>query len=105
MSCWRQIADQRLAAAWRAGSAPALTLYGEADFAAINDRDHRLVLDILNDYRPSRTATSRFLPRTGHGIGLEGTRAQARSAAAGGAPPPAPFNPEFGRVLREWVLG
>jgi hypothetical protein len=63
MSCWRQIADQRLAAAWRAGSAPALTLYGEADFAAINDRDHRLVLDILNYYRPSRTATSRAVSK------------------------------------------
>ena len=106
VSYWRQIADQRLAAAWRDGDAPVLTMYGEADFAAIDDRDHRLIVDIVNHYRPG-TATYTFLPRTGHGFGLEGTRAeaQARNAAAGGAPPPAPFNPELGRVFGAWVLG
>lgn len=106
VSYWRQIADQRLAAAWRDADAPVLALYGEADFAAIDDRDHRLIVDFVNHYRPG-TATFVFLPRTGHGFGLEGTRAeaQARNAAAGGAPPPAPFNPELAQALGTWVLG
>jgi hypothetical protein len=103
---WRQIADQRLAAAWRDSDVPVLALYGEADFAAIDDRDHRLITEIVNHYRPS-TARFVLLPRTGHGFGLEGTRAEAQAAnrAAGGQAAPAPFNPEVARVLADWIDG
>lgn len=104
VSYWRQIANQRLAAAWRDGDAPVLAMYGEADFAAIDDRDHRLIVDIVNHYRGG-SAKYVFLPRTGHGFGLEGTRAEAQAAdrAAGGQAPPAPFNPEVIQVLADWI--
>ncbi len=105
ISYWRQIADLRLAAAWRDTEVPVLTIYGESDFAAIDDRDHRLIVDIVNHYRPG---TARFVPlaRTGHGFGLDGTRDEARAGniAAGGGAPPGPFNPEMGKVLAAWVL-
>jgi pimeloyl-ACP methyl ester carboxylesterase len=104
VSYWRQIAEQSLAAAWRDGDAPVLALYGESDFAAVDDRDHRLIVDIVNHYRPG-TAQFTLLPRTGHGFGLDGTRAEAQAAniAAGGQAPPAPFNPDAARLLADWI--
>jgi pimeloyl-ACP methyl ester carboxylesterase len=106
VSYWRGVNAVRTVEHWRGGDSPVLAMYGEADFAAIDERDHRLIVDIVNHYRPG-TAQYVFVPRTGHGFGLEGTReeARARNAAAGGAPPPAPFNPEVARILGEWVLG
>jgi pimeloyl-ACP methyl ester carboxylesterase len=101
---WRQIAQQPLTAAWRDSRAPVLAVYGEADFAAIDDRDHRLIAEVVNHYRPG---TGRFvmLARTGHGFGLDGARDGARDAAraAGGTLPPQPFNPELTRVLADWI--
>jgi pimeloyl-ACP methyl ester carboxylesterase len=105
VSYWRGANDARLAEHWGGGDAPVLAMYGEADFAAIDERDHRLIADIVNHYRPD-TARFVLVPRTGHGFGLEGSReeARARNAANGGMPPEAPFNPEVGRILGEWVL-
>jgi pimeloyl-ACP methyl ester carboxylesterase len=104
VSYWRQIGGLRLARAWRGGDAPVLAMYGESDFAAIDARDHQLIVDIVNHYRPG-TAQYVFLPRTGHGFGLEGTRAEAQAAnqAAGGQATGAPFNPEVARVLADWI--
>jgi pimeloyl-ACP methyl ester carboxylesterase len=103
---WRQIAAQPLTAAWRDSRAPVLAVYGEADFAAIDDRDHRLIADVVNHYRPG---AGRFvmLAGTGHGFGLDGTREGAREStrAAGGALPPQPYNPELTRVLADWIDG
>lgn len=101
---WRGVGAQKLTAAWRDSRAPVLAIYGEADFAAIDDRDHRLIADIVNHYRPG---TARFvtLPGTGHGFGLDGSRLAARDAnrAAGGMMPQQPFNPELTRTLADWI--
>jgi hypothetical protein len=104
---WRGVNGAQLAAAWRDAKAPTLAMYGEADFAAIDDRDHRLLVDIVNHYRPG-TAQFVTLARTGHGFGLEGARAEARAANAKsgqGMNFAAPYNPEVHRVLADWVIG
>lgn len=104
---WRGVDDARLVQAWRDAKAPVLTMYGEADFAAIDDRDHRLIVDIVNHYRPG-TAVFVPLARTGHGFGLEGSRAEARAANARsgqGMNFNAPYNPELHKTLADWVEG
>lgn len=103
---WRGVGDQRLTTAWRDTKAPVLSVYGEADFAAIDDRDHRLIVDIVNHYRPG-TATFVMLPRSGHGFGLEGTREEVRAGnkAATTPKPPAPYNPALTALLADWING
>ena len=101
---WRGVGQQRLAAAWRDADVPVLAVYGEVDYAAIDDRDHRLVVDVVNYYRPG-TATYATLAKTGHGMGVEGAPEQARAAnlAAGGQVANAPYNADFTRVLGDWI--
>jgi pimeloyl-ACP methyl ester carboxylesterase len=104
-SYWRGVSNQRLAAEWAKVKAPVLAIYGEADFAAIDDRDHRLVAEIANHYRPG-SGSFIVLPKSGHGFGLEGDRAAAREAtkANGGIAPSAPYNPELTALLSKWIL-
>ena len=97
---WRGVNRQHLVQAWRDTKAPALAIYGEADFAALDDRDHRLIADVVNHYRPG-TGSFVLLPRTGHGFGIEGTRADARNAPRDGPEPP--YNPELTQLLASWI--
>lgn len=101
---WRGVDDQRLAVAWRDTETQVLALYGEADFAALDESDHRMIADVVNHYRPG-TAQFRTLPRTGHGFGLEGDRESARRANAAdpGASNAASYNPELTKVLADWI--
>ncbi len=103
---WRGVGQQRLAAAWRDANAPTLAVYGQVDYAAIDDRDHRLIVDVVNHYRPG-TASYAMLARTGHGFGLEGAPEEARAAnrAAGGQVANAAYNPELTKVLADWIAG
>jgi pimeloyl-ACP methyl ester carboxylesterase len=104
-SYWRGVSNQRLTAEWAKVKAPVLAIYGEADFAAIDDRDHRLVAEIANHYRPG-SGSFIVLPKSGHGFGLEGDRAAAREAtkANGGIAPSAPYNPDLTALLSKWIL-
>lgn len=104
LAYWRGVGAQRLTAAWRDSSSPVLAVYGEVDFASIDDRDHRLIVDIVNHYRPGsgRYAT---LARTGHGFAIEGTPEEVRRASVGAAPASGqqPYNTELTRVLADWI--
>jgi hypothetical protein len=103
---WVGISGQKLVKAWRDANAPVLAMYGESDFAAMDDRDHRLIVDVVNFYRPG-TAKYVLLEKTGHGFGLDGTRAEAaaKNKAAGGATgaPLGPMNPKVATELADWV--
>jgi len=103
---FREMAATRLAAAWKDTNSRVLSVYGEADFEAIDDQDHRLIADIANFYRPG-SARFVLLPRTSHGMRLEGTPSEARervkAAAAGQAVPPAPFNTEIVDLFGDWI--
>lgn len=103
---WAGISGQKLVEAWRDSKAPVLAMYGESDFAAMDDRDHRLIVDIVNHYSPG-TAKYVLLEKTGHGFGLDGTRAEAaaKNKAAGGATgaPLGPINPKVATELADWI--
>ena len=104
VSYWRGVGQQRLATAWRDAEAPTLAIYGEVDYAAIDDRDHKLIVDVVNHYRPG-TAKYATLARTGHGMGIEGTPAEARAGnlAADGQIQGAAYNAELTTVLGDWI--
>lgn len=107
VSFWRGVGQQRMTRAFQRANAPVLAMYGEADFAAIDDRDHRLIADVVNFYRPGQ-GTYVQLAKTGHGFGLEGARAEARAANEANNRPmnfAATYNPDVHRVLADWVLG
>ncbi|MBY0423509.1 MAG: alpha/beta hydrolase, partial [Parvularculaceae bacterium] len=104
---WTGVNDQKLPRAWRDAKAPVLALYGESDFAAIDDRDHRLIVDIVNHYRPG-TARYVLLEKTGHPLTLDGTRAEAaaKNEKAGGATgaPLGPYNKDMTRIVADWIV-
>lgn len=102
---WRGVSQQRLVKAWVAAKAPVMAVYGESDFAAIDDRDHRLIADVVNHARPG-SARYVMVPRTGHGMTLEGSPDEVRQKARAGTPPvDAPFNPEVAKVIADWISG
>jgi pimeloyl-ACP methyl ester carboxylesterase len=102
---WRQLSGQRLTAAWRDTRAQVLSLYGEVDFAAVDATDQRRIADVANHYRPG-SGQFVMVPRTGHGMQIEGTPGEVRAAARAGtaAPPTAkPYNAEITKLLADWV--
>jgi pimeloyl-ACP methyl ester carboxylesterase len=103
LAYWRGVAAQDTVAAWRDTKVPVLAIYGEADFAAIDERDHKRIVDIVNFYRPG-TATFRFLPITGHGFDIQASRDDVRGANPAGKPvTAAPYNPELTSMMAAWI--
>jgi pimeloyl-ACP methyl ester carboxylesterase len=103
LAYWRGVAAQDTVAAWRDTKAPVLVIYGEADFAAIDERDHKRIVDVVNFYRPG-TASYRFLPLTGHGFDVQASRDEVRAANQAGKPVTvAPYNPELTKMMAAWI--
>jgi pimeloyl-ACP methyl ester carboxylesterase len=103
LAYWRGVAAQDTVAAWRDTKAPVLAVYGEADFAAIDERDHKRIVDVVNFYRPG-TATYRFVPLTGHGFDIQASRDAVRAANQAGKPVTvAPYNPELTKMMAAWI--
>ena len=99
----QDLAHLPLSSAWKSAKSRVLALYGESDIVAIDDRDHKLIADIADFYRPG---SGRFVQvaRTGHGMTLVGNRQDYREKAiATGDTPDGPFNPEIATILAEWV--
>jgi pimeloyl-ACP methyl ester carboxylesterase len=100
----QQLAGLPIASAWRRAKTNVLALYGESDIVAIDDRDHKLIADIADFYRPG---SGRYveIARTGHGMTLVGNRREYRekAMAAGGAAPNGPFNPEVAETVAGWI--
>jgi len=97
---WRQISAMPLLAAWRDTKSQVLAVYGESDFAAVNAEDHKLIAEVANHYRPG-TGRFVFVPRTGHGMRLDGDRAAAR-ARKPTDPRPA-FNGDLVTIFGDWI--
>ncbi len=103
LAYWRGVAAQDTVAAWRDTKAPVLAIYGEADFAAIDERDHKRIVEVVHFYRPG-TATYRFLPITGHGFDVQASRDEVRAANQAGKPVTvAPYNPELTKMMAAWI--
>jgi len=101
-SYWQDLAAQRLVAAWRDTRSNVLAVYGESDVAAISNTDHRMIADMVNHYRPG---TARFVevPRTGHGMTLDGSMAELRAARGARPATRPPFNPELIAIFGDWI--
>lgn len=100
---WHDLDGLPLVRAWRDTKAPVLSLYGESDFPALNREDHVLLADVVNHYRPG-TATFVEVPRTGHAMTLDGTRAEVRDVTrATGEEPEGPFNVEVAELVARWI--
>lgn len=97
---WRQISATPFLSAWRDTRSQVLAAYGESDFAAIDAEDHKLIADVANHYRPG-SGRFAFVPRTGHGMRLDGTREEARARKPGA--PPAAFNTELIELFGDWI--
>ena len=102
-SYWHEIATTPMVAAWKGTKAQVLSALGEADFAAIDTEDQRLIADIANHYRPG-TARFVLVPKTGHGMRVDGTREEIRNRAkAGQTAAPAPFNADLIPLFGDWI--
>jgi hypothetical protein len=104
VSYWRDLARQRMAAAWRDTRSQVLSMYGESDIVAIDDEDHRLIAEIVNHYRPG---TARFLEvaETEHLMDKVGDRAAFKrlNQTPPQQRPPVSFNPEVARLIADWI--
>lgn len=99
----QDLAHLPLIAAWRDSRTNVLAMYGESDFAALWDEDHRMIVDIANHYRPGSGRFVEF-PRTGHGMQIEGTRAEVRARnIAGTAASELEFNRDVPRTVAAWI--
>jgi hypothetical protein len=102
---WQQLSGTPLLPAWRDTRSNVLAVYGESDMAAVDDEDHRLVAEVVNHYRPG-TARFVLVPRTGHGMTVDGTATDVRAANRAG--PPArngSFNAELIGLFGDWIEG
>lgn len=101
---WHGVGAVRPLTAWRDVRSDVLSILGEGDAAAMGGGDHEMIVDAVNHYRPG---TARFVsvPRTGHGMRIDGTVAELRAAAREGKTPatPAPFNPQMVEILGGWI--
>lgn len=101
---WHGVSALRPLTAWRDVRSDVLSILGEGDVAAMGGGDHEMIVDAVNHYRPG---TARFVsvPRTGHGMRLDGSVAQIRAEAREGRTPAAPaaFNFEMVRILGDWI--
>lgn len=97
---WHGVSGQRLAAAWAGIRSPVLSLYGESDTAAIDQRDQELIAHIVNAKRPG-TARFAMIANTGHGMTLDGSPAELR---AGKGVEDGDYNPAVGTAISDWIV-
>lgn len=102
----QELQEMPMSKAWRDADAYTLTIYGEADVAAINPDGAKLVADLVNSYYPGK-ATYHFLPRTDHGFMEVGTMDEylrGRSGQQEGAAAPQPrFNQQLVDLVDGWM--
>lgn len=94
---WQQLSTRPMLAPWKDTKSDVLVVFGQSDLAAIDDRDHRLITDVVNHYRPG---TARFVsvPGTGHGMKFE----PLRQTPGVEAPKPT-FNTDLIAIFGDWI--
>ncbi|MCS6625424.1 FG-GAP-like repeat-containing protein [Roseibacterium beibuensis] len=104
---WRDLARRDVTAAWRDTYSAVLSLYGETDLTALTEQDAVTIAQVVNHYRPG-TARFSLVANADHLMSIAPARAEAIGDAAANAPmmgqaPPRPLNPEFPRLIGDWV--
>jgi pimeloyl-ACP methyl ester carboxylesterase len=99
----QDLAQLIMPTAWRGARTNVLSIYGESDLIAHIEDDHRMLVEIVNHYRPG-TAFHVSIPATDHGMRHVGDRHQVRTVAgASGIVPAGEFNSEVSEVLIRWI--
>jgi pimeloyl-ACP methyl ester carboxylesterase len=100
---WRDLAQLRMAEAWRDTRSQVLAMFGESDTVAYNDDDHRLIAEVANHYRPG-TGRYVLVPETDHLMLRVGDRAAFRARNRANPPAPqAPFNERVAEIVADWI--
>jgi len=94
---WAQLSTRPMLAPWKDTKSDVLIVFGENDLAALDDRDHRLIVDVVNHYRPG---TARFVPVPGIGHGM---RYEPRRAVPGVETPSGAFNSDLITIFGDWI--
>lgn len=94
---WQQLTDLRLFAAWEATLANVLSLYGDADTAAIDARDQRLIVRIAQR-RKNRTAAFVAFAQTDHAMTRPSGLPQPSETQDERA-----FNPMVAETVIRWI--
>ena len=101
----QELQDMPMSKAWQTANAYTLTIYGEADVAAIDPDGAKLVADLVNSYYPGK-ATYEFLPRTDHGFMEVGTMEEylrLRENTQPGAAVQPKFNQKLVELVDSWM--
>lgn len=88
---WREINRHNYSEAWRSTGSAVLSIFGEADFEAVDDESHRAIARIVDQAQPGR-GTFRLLPRTDHSMIEVGSMEEAARLRG---------TPEYRRYLQE----
>jgi pimeloyl-ACP methyl ester carboxylesterase len=100
----QELQDMPMSKAWKDANAHTLTIYGEADVAAIDPDGAQIVANLVNSYYPGK-ATYHFLPRTDHGFVEVGTMEEylrmRENPQAGTAQPQ--FNQKLVELVDTWI--
>lgn len=87
---WQELNDYNLAGAWKNTNARVLSIFGEADIAALKATDMQRIAEIVNHYHPGN-GTYLFVPKTNHDMVITGTMKENMSIQ---------FSPSYPQYLK-----
>ncbi|MEM9997888.1 MAG: alpha/beta fold hydrolase [Bacteroidota bacterium] len=101
---WQELGQHDATVAWANTDAYVLSLYGESDIAALHDEDQRLLVRVVNHYRPG-TAVFQRIPETNHPMLKVGTPEEYTAMLKRGENPyqVAQFNPAVTAAFAAWL--
>lgn len=97
----QDLQDLKMGEVWANLDCHVLSMFGEADFEALNSFSHEEIVRIVNHYHPGM-AEYQFLPGTDHGFRKVGTMDQGVLVSQGQAPP-GEFNAEVVDRVHTWM--
>lgn len=102
---WQQIHHLGLEKVWSELDCKVLSVYGEADFEALNPSSHKEIVELVNENHPGN-ATYKFLPETNHGLIKVGSMEDGVKARNDGSLRKlyrTAFNYDFVTMMDEWM--
>ncbi len=102
---WYQLNDLHLAQSWASQKSHVLSIWGEADFEALDDRSHKDIVHIVNHYHPGH-ATYVSLPETNHSFIKVGSMEEGIEARQNGKMRSlfeTSFNYDIIHIIHNWI--
>lgn len=99
---WQTLNKVNFAAAWQKQRAKVLSIYGEADLAAIDEMSAKEITALVNSQRPG-DATFYLCPKTNHSMQVVGTKAEWIARRLDRSAPRPVFNEDFVEYVCSWM--